>query len=185
MPGTRTRSALFALLATALAISAWGTGATKPSSSESDDPDAGYRRIFRRLDADGDGAVTEAEYVSRTRWPEGKARAIWRASDANGDGKVTEAEYCRNRRVTDKAKEVFAWIDADRSGKLTEAELVATAKRIFETMDKDRSGEVTIPEYLGTRWEWDVTVDFLRTPRRRERAGSAPAKPATGTGGRE
>ena len=125
------------------------------------DPDAGYKRIFKRLDADGDGAVTEKEYVERSRWQDkNKARAIWRASDANGDGKVTEAEYCRNRRVTDKAKEVFAWLDANRDGKVTEAEAVGRAKRIFAEMDRDGDGQATIPEALGARWQWQVQIQW-------------------------
>ena len=178
MPKAPSRLLLLALAPILLVVAAWGTGAPKAPAKPSD-PDAGYKRIFRRMDADGDGAVTEREYVSRTRWPEDKARKIWRASDANGDGKVTEAEYCRNRRVTDKAKEVFSWIDADKDGKLTEKEALATAKLIFQTMDKDRNGEVTIPEYLSTRWEWDVTVDFLKAPRTR-----AKGKPSAGSGAR-
>ena len=129
------------------------------------DPDAAFKRIFRRLDADGNGVVTEKEYVGRSRWPEGKARKIWRASDADGDGKVTEAEYCRNRRVTDKAKELFVWIDADKDGNLSEQEVVATARRIFREMDTDKSGQVNIPEFLSTRWRWDVRVDWAKKVR--------------------
>jgi len=131
------------------------------------DPYAAYRAIFKRLDADGDGRVTEAEYVSRTRWPEAKARAIWRASDADGDGKVTELEYCENRRVTDEAKKIFAWLDVNKDAKLTEAEAVAGAKRIFAEMDADASGGVNIPEYLGARWRWQVDIRWAAKPRER------------------
>ncbi|HUS90232.1 MAG TPA: hypothetical protein VM695_00235 [Phycisphaerae bacterium] len=169
----KTSSSLFALCAVGLlgAATGWLGGASSPAAGPgAADPDAGYKQIFRRLDADGDGAVTEKEYTSRSRWPAEQAGKIWRASDADGDGKVTEAEYCRNRRVTDKAKEVFAWIDADKDGKLTEPEAVAAAKRIFLEMDKDRSGDVTTPEYLSTRWEWDVEVNFLKVPRTRKQA---------------
>ena len=127
------------------------------------DPDAGFKRIFRRLDADGNGVVTETEYVERSRWKDkNKARAIWRASDANGDGKVSEAEYCENRRVTDKAKEVFAWLDANRDGKVTEAEVLARAKRVFAEMDRDGNGEATIPEVLGARWQWQVRIEWAK-----------------------
>ena len=135
------------------------------------DPDAGYKRIFRRLDADADGAVTEKEYVSRTRWPQAKARAIWRASDGDGDGKVTEAEYCYNRRVTDEAKKVFTWLDADRDGKVTEAEPLAAARKLSQAMDKTRDGSVTIPEFLRTRWEWKLEIQW-----------QPPAKPAAPAG---
>ena len=175
MPNAPTRLLLLALVPILLIGTAWVTGEPKASAKPSDS-NAAYKRIFRRLDADNDGAVTEREYISRTRWPADKARMIWRASDGDGDGKVTEAEYCRNRRVTDKAKEVFSWIDADKDNKLTEKEVLATAKLIFQKMDKDHSGEVNIPEYLGARWEWDVTVDFLNTPRIRESAEPSPGR---------
>ena len=162
----------------AAVLAAW-TPAAGPKPPAKADSDAGYKRIFRRLDADGDGAVTEKEYVSRTRWGEQKARAIWRASDFNGDGQVTESEYCLNRRVTDKAKDLFAWIDADRDGKVTEKEVLATARLIFQEMDKDRSGQVTIPEYLATRWEYDVHVQWAPKKRTRKGPGKPPSKETT------
>lgn len=125
------------------------------------DPDAGFKRIFKRLDQDADGMVTEQEYVARSRWKDkDKARKIWRASDGNGDGKVTAQEYCENRRVTDKAKEVFKWLDKNRDGKVTEEEVGERAKEIFAEMDKNGNGEVNIPEFLRTRWEWEVKVQW-------------------------
>ena len=129
------------------------------------DPYAAYRTIFKRLDANGDGTVSQPEYVSRTRWPEAKARAIWRASDADGDGKVTELEYCENRRVTDEAKKIFVWLDANKDGNLTEAEALAGAKRIFAEMDADASESVNIPEYLAARWRWQVDIRWAAKPR--------------------
>ena len=129
------------------------------------DPYAAYRPIYKRLDVNGDGGVSEAEYVSRTRWPETKARAIWRASDADSDGKVTELEYCENRRVTDEAKKIFAWLDANKDGNLTEAEAVAVTKRVFAEMDADASGGVNIPEYLAARWRWQVDIRWSSKPR--------------------
>ncbi|GAG16619.1 unnamed protein product, partial [marine sediment metagenome] len=172
----RVSSAVFVTITMVLAVE---TPAAAPKPPEKADPDAGYKSIFRRMDADGDGALTEKEYVSRTRWPEQKARAIWRASDFNGDGEVTEGEYCLNRRVTDKAKEVFAWIDADKDGKVTEKEVLAAAKLIFQEMDNDKNGQVTIPEYLGTRWEYDVRVQWAPKKRTRKGAGKAASRKTT------
>jgi len=135
----------------------------KPTSRPAEPVDkacAGYKRIFNRMDANGDGVLTQAEYVARTRWDEKRARAIWTASDANRDGKVTEAEYCDNRRVTDDAKAIFVWLDTDRNGKVSEQEMTAGAKRIFAEMDRDGSGEATIPEALGARWQWQVRIQW-------------------------
>jgi Ca2+-binding EF-hand superfamily protein len=158
-----------ALLAVGSCAVAVPGGADKPSGKADGekldvDPYAAYRAVFKRLDANGDGTVSEAEYVSRTRWPEAKARAIWRASDADGDGKVTELEYCENRRVTDEAKKIFAWLDANEDGKLTEAEAMAGARRIFAEMDADASGGVHMPECLAARWRWQVDIRWAAKP---------------------
>ena len=147
---------------------------TLSSLSAEPDPDATYKRIFNRMDADGDGVVTEQEYVDRSRWADkNKARAIWRASDANLDGKVTEAEYCENRRVTEKAKEVFAWLDANKDGRVSQPEIVDRANRLFVEMDRNGNGEVTIPEFLGTRWEWQMKIDWAKKPQSPDRTESS------------
>ena len=171
MSGFALRAFIALLAVGSCAVATPGAGKpNKPSSKAGGektdaDPYAAYRAIFKRLDANGDGSVSEAEYVSRTRWPEAKARAIWRASDADGDGKVTELEYCENRRVTDEAKKIFAWLDANKDSNLTEAEAVAGAKRIFAEMDADASGGVNIPEYLAARWRWQVDIRWAAKPR--------------------
>lgn len=120
------------------------------------------KQLFKRLDADGDGSLTEAEYVGRSRFGAEKARAIYHASDANGDGKVTEAEYIENRIVTDKAKEVFFWIDADGDHAMTRQEVVACIDRVFKEMDTSADGRVTIPEFMSSRWRWQVRIDWKK-----------------------
>ena len=130
------------------------------------------KQIFGRLDADGDGSLTEAEYVGRSRFDAETARRIFRASDADGDGKVTEAEYVDNRLVTDKAKEVFAWIDADGDGAMTRQEIAARIDRVFKEMDADGDGRVTTPEFMSSRWRWQVRIDW------KKRDGPAPGDKA-------
>ena len=120
------------------------------------------KQIFKRLDADGDGSLTEAEYVGRSRFDAEKARKIFHASDADGDGKVTEAEYVDNRIVTDKAKEVFFWIDADDDGAMTRQEVAACIDRVFKEMDASADGRVTIPEFMSSRWRWQVRIDWKK-----------------------
>ena len=120
------------------------------------------KQLFKRLDADGDGSLTEAEYVGRSRFGAEKARKIYHASDADGDGKVTETEYVDNRIVTDKAKEVFFWIDADDDGTMTRQEVAARIDRVFKEMDTSADGRVTIPEFMSSRWRWQVRVDWKK-----------------------
>lgn len=164
------------VLVSVVAAGVFSVLAAKPTGKPTVPPDkayAGYKSIFKRMDANGDGVLTEAEYVARTRWDERKARAIWNASDANRDGKVTEAEYCDNRRVTDDAKAIFAWLDADRNGRVSEKEMTAGARRIFAEMDRDGSGEATIPEALGARWQWQVRLRWA--PKRKMFNAGKPA----------
>jgi len=120
------------------------------------------KQIFKRLDADGDGSLTEAEYVGRSRFGAETARKIFHASDSDGDGKVTEAEYIDNRIVTDKAKEVFFWIDADDDQVMTRQEVAARIDRVFKEMDADADGRVTIPEFMSSRWRWQVRIDWKK-----------------------
>ena len=48
-----------------------------------------FKRIFKRLDANGDGKVTLQEYINRSRWEdETKAKAIFNATDRNGNGTI-------------------------------------------------------------------------------------------------
>lgn len=118
-------------------------------------PEEAYKRIFKRLDADGDGAVTRKEYLARTRFKDKvKAAKIFHASDADGDGKVTEVEYVRNRKVTEAAKGIFRWLDATADGRLTKDELRKRTDELFRGLDRDGDGAVTIPEFLRTRAEW-------------------------------
>jgi hypothetical protein len=121
------------------------------------------KQIFKRLDADGNGSLTEAEYVGRSRFGDTeKTRRIFHASDADGDGKVTETEYVDNRTVTDKAKEVFFWIDADDDGAMTRQEVAACIDRVFKEMDASADGRVTIPEFMSSRWRWQVRIDWKK-----------------------
>jgi len=120
------------------------------------------KQLFKRLDADGNGSLTEAEYVGRSRFGAETARKIFHASDSDGDGKVTEAEYIDNRIVTDKAKEVFFWIDADDDQVMTRQEVAARIDRVFKEMDADADGRVTIPEFMSSRWRWQVRIDWKK-----------------------
>ena len=105
-----------------------------------------FKRIFKRLDADGDGKVTLQEYINRSKFKDkAKVRAIFHATARNGDGVMTEEEYIENRTITNEAKEIFNKIDKNRDGILTEQEFVENsiiadkdlARQIFRDMDVD------------------------------------------------
>ena len=87
--------------------------------------------IFRASDSNGDGFVTEAEYVIN-RMITDEAKEIFHKLDANRDNKLT-------------AKENIA------SGKFKDEKLAQTD---FNTLDVDGSKSLVIPEYLRVWGRW-------------------------------
>jgi Ca2+-binding EF-hand superfamily protein len=87
--------------------------------------------IFRASDSDGDGFVTEAEYVIN-RMITDEAKEIFHKLDANKDNKLS-------------AKEIIA------SGKFKDEKL---AQAVFKTLDVDGNKSLIIPEYLRVWGRW-------------------------------
>ncbi|MBA7669056.1 hypothetical protein ES703_77183 [subsurface metagenome] len=88
-------------------------------------------KIFEASDRDGDGFMTEQEYIdNRIITDEGKL--IFDRMDADGDGMLTEAEFLENSNIEDKE-----W-----------------AKELFRELDPQGRGASTIPEYLKTYGNW-------------------------------
>ena len=87
--------------------------------------------IFRASDSNGDGFVTEVEYVIN-RMITDEAKEIFHKLDANRDNKLT-------------AKEIIA------SGKFKDEKL---AQAVFKTLDVDGSKSLVIPEYLRVWGRW-------------------------------
>ena len=87
--------------------------------------------IFRASDSDGDGFVTEVEYVIN-RMITDEAKEIFHKLDANRDNKLT-------------AKEIIA------SGKFKDEKL---AQAVFKSLDVDGNKSLIIPEYLRVWGRW-------------------------------
>ena len=87
--------------------------------------------IFRASDSDGDGFVTEVEYVIN-RMITDEAKEIFYKLDANRDSKLT-------------AKEII------NSGKFKDEKL---AQAVFKALDVDGSKSLVIPEYLRVWGRW-------------------------------
>jgi Ca2+-binding EF-hand superfamily protein len=87
--------------------------------------------IFRASDSNGDGFVTEVEYVIN-RMITDEAKEIFHKLDANKDNKLT-------------AKEIIA------SGKFKDEKL---AQAVFKTLDVDGNKSLIIPEYLRVWGRW-------------------------------
>ncbi|MEM7268338.1 MAG: hypothetical protein AAF401_03690 [Pseudomonadota bacterium] len=132
---------------------------------------AEYRIAFAEYDANGDGAITEAELAAQFAtdpfrapaacagtWveeeaalsPEARAAAELPAYDANGDGVVAFAELAaimqRERAIE------FLELDADENGVLTEGELIAA----FAPAEDDQEEQAALAEEEG------LTLDCLK-----------------------
>ena len=87
--------------------------------------------IFRATDSDGDGFVTEVEYVIN-RMITDEAKEIFHKLDANKDNKLS-------------AKEIIA------CGKFKDEKL---AQAVFKALDIDGNKSLVIPEYLRVWGRW-------------------------------
>lgn len=92
---------------------------------------------LERLDRDGDGAVTAAEF-------EAGALERWAEDDLDSDGKVTMAEV-ETRFVTLRQRR-FAQRDQNHDGVIDREELGALPEQLFSSLDRDGSGGLTPAE---------------------------------------
>ena len=116
---------------------------------------------FAMIDEDGDGAITEAEFVAaqidrprrahqmRGGFPRGERRgvnqeAVFDAADANADGQLSKEEFkalpAAGHAVAQQRR--FARLDADDDGVLTADELMGN----LEAMDANGDGQLTRDE---------------------------------------
>lgn len=89
---------------------------------------------FARLDADGNGVITRAEFLQPRAGARGKGRNMRGAGRGGAFG-----------------PRAFARIDADRDGKISLAEATAARLRAFERLDANRDGRVTPEERRARR----------------------------------
>ncbi len=129
------------------------TMGAKGTEAASDQDIQQYKNIFGRMDADGDGQLSEEQYVNNSRHMNKMVRRkIFAATDRNKDGIATEAEYVQNRIITDEAKSIYEQMDKNDDGKLTKDEF--EAKYVFDEFDTDADGMLTVPEFLRVWGNW-------------------------------
>lgn len=137
-------------------------------------------RMFERMDADGDGAITREELAA--------ARSErFAAMDADGDGAVTAQELA-NYRMLRRAERRIRRLDENGDGVLQLDELPGGERR-FERFDLDGNGVVTRAEAelvrdlrgarRGGRWDRPRRGERLRDRERMERELEAPEAEAS------
>jgi hypothetical protein len=104
---------------------------------------------FATLDADGDGAITEADIEAR-------AAARFAQADADGSGGLTAAEMVamaeiiRQEQMAARLSERLARIDDSADGEIQIEELTARAPspvHFFDRFDSDNDGAISTAEY--------------------------------------
>ncbi|WP_336970583.1 hypothetical protein [Sphingobium aromaticiconvertens] len=97
---------------------------------------------FKATDANGDGWVSEDEYV---REYQARLEAQLAASDQSEDKKVEE----RQRQIR-QTHVRFGVLDTNKDGKMQQAEYDASGARAFAEQDDDKDGVVTAADTKAT-----------------------------------
>lgn len=100
------------------------------------------RFMLERMDKDGDGRISEAEFSPRREGP------LLERADADGDGMVTRAEVEammreRQREAEERMDTLFADMDSDGDGAITAEELRAGR---FQRLDANDDGFIDADE---------------------------------------
>ena len=98
-------------------------------------------RMFKRMDADGDGRISVAE-------SEAFRASRFERLDANADGSVTMEEIRdgRERKRTERTEKRFGKLDANGNGTVEKSEYDAMADQRFDRMDSNNDGVLTLDE---------------------------------------
>lgn len=115
--------------------------------------------MFSRIDADGDGAITQEELAAH-------AAARFAAADADGDGFLTPEEMmaARDAMRLERSARVVRELDKDGDGALNAEELAARGEgragagrggkwqaRMMDRMDGDKDGKLSLEEMTARR----------------------------------
>jgi len=95
------------------------------------------REILEKVDANGDGAVTQAE-IDTFR------SGMVTEADASGDGNISldEFETIYLQMVRNKMVDAFQRLDEDGDGMVTQAEMDAKFGNVVERMDRNDDGKL-------------------------------------------
>jgi Ca2+-binding EF-hand superfamily protein len=103
-------------------------------------------RVFKRLDANGDGKISADEFAAA-------GQRLFSAADGNKDGILTPRELRRGARM---ARQQFSGhgmmaLDANHDGTISKDEFLAFPDRIFARLDKNHDGKLDASEMADAR----------------------------------
>lgn len=140
-------TSLAAIVAAALGLVTLAGGCATSSAPPAQSSTSEIESRFRKLDADGDGKVTRAEFNA------GFADQLFAIYNRQKDGVITKAEWEAVERANESRTESsFRALDRNHDGRLTRGELTsgprrdAVVKRLFDRIDTNHDGILTLAE---------------------------------------
>jgi len=128
-------------------------------------------------DADGDGKVTEKEFMeacaAKGIAPE-QAEELWAAADSDGDGVASAEDLERVREEAKQAAKDFEEADVDGDGELSKEEFMKAAaekgipekeaEALFKDLDANGDGKVSAAEFVAGGGFGDDNTEGSATP---------------------
>ena len=96
-----------------------------------DEAAASYEGLFESMDADGNGMLTNDEYMA--------------ARMGAGAGEVFYGS--RNQQMQERERNGFKTMDTNGDGKVSQREFMVACRERFQTSDLDKDGKVTVWEF--------------------------------------
>merc|ERR1719482_2653202 len=140
-------------------------------------PGVGLPPNMNEADADGDGNVTEKEFMeacaAKGIAPE-QAEELWAAADSDGDGVASAEDLERVREEAKQAAKAFEEADVDGDGELSKEEFLKAAaekgipekeaEALFKDLDANGDGKVSGAEFVAGGGFGDDNTEGSATP---------------------